>query len=77
MAQIGDKMAIYTEGVMADGACILKDGEKMTISEILVEMNAAAGNVICDACGYWIEPHEPRGGIECDLCEGCIREAEE
>jgi hypothetical protein len=70
-------MAIYTEGVMADGACILKDGEKMTISEILVEMNEAAGNVSCDACGYWIEPHEPRGGIECDLCEGCIREAEE
>ena len=38
-------MAIYTEGIMADGACILKDGAKMTISDVLAELNESAGNV--------------------------------
>lgn len=66
-------MAIYTEGIVADGACILKDGGKMTISEILAELNAAAGNVECDACGNWIGPEGMNAGVECNLCDGCIK----
>ena len=29
----------YTEGICGDGAAILKDGERMTISEIIAELN--------------------------------------
>ena len=64
-------MAIYTEGIMADGACILKDGAKMTISDVLAELNESAGNVTCDACGNWMEPDEPNVGIECNLHPEC------
>lgn len=34
--------AVYTEGVCDDGAAILRDGERMTISEILAELNEYA-----------------------------------
>jgi hypothetical protein len=64
-------MAIYTEGVVADGACILKDGEKLTISEILAELNTAAGNVECEACGNLMEPEDPNVGIDCNLHPEC------
>jgi predicted RNA-binding protein len=74
MAQIGDEMAIYTEGIMEDGACILRDGEKVTITEILEELNAAAGNVICDGCGEWIQADENNCGIDCNLHERCADE---
>ena len=65
-------MAIYTEGIMADGACIMKDGVKMTISEILSSFNRADGNVRCDACGNWIELDEPNLGVDCNLHERCV-----
>jgi len=64
-------MPIYTEGIMADGACILKDGVKMTVSEVLYELNSSAGNVVCDACGNYIEPHEENVGIESNLHKDC------
>lgn len=66
-------MAVYTEGMMDGESAILRGGAKMTVSEVLAELNASAGNVTCDACGNWIEPDEPVGGIECDLCEQCVR----
>jgi ssDNA-binding Zn-finger/Zn-ribbon topoisomerase 1 len=64
-------MAIYAEGIMADGTCILRDGEKMTISEIIAELNDAAGNATCDACGHWMAPGEPNVGIGCNLHPEC------
>lgn len=33
-------MSTYTQGVCEDGAAILKDGQMMTIEEILVELRA-------------------------------------
>lgn len=38
----GDQTTIYTEGVCADGAAILRDGVPVPISEVLAELNAAA-----------------------------------
>lgn len=35
-----DDGELYTEGVCEDGAAILKDGVRMTISEVLAELNA-------------------------------------
>ena len=32
----------YTEGIMNDGAAILKDGVQMSVSEVIAELNRAS-----------------------------------
>ncbi|WP_020408976.1 hypothetical protein [Hahella ganghwensis] len=39
-------MAKYTQGICADGAAIVKDGKRMTIEEILGELNSQASTTI-------------------------------
>lgn len=34
-------MAEYSQGVCGDGAAILRDGQRMTVDEIVAELNAA------------------------------------
>lgn len=64
-------MTIYTEGIMEGGACILKDGQPITITEILIELNSAAGNIPCDACGEWMGQEDLNCGIDCNLHPEC------
>ena len=64
-------MSIYTEGICGDGAAILKDGVRMTITEVLQELNQSAGNTACDSCGNYITPDDINFGHECDICENC------
>ena len=70
-------MAKYTEGVCGDGAGILKDGELITIEQVLKELNEAQENAApvgqvnelvrprCKACGKYL----PHGGSGCHDCD--------
>lgn len=48
----------YTQGIRQDGAAILKDGQPMTIEEILAELNAARAGGEVEAVGVLDEDGE-------------------
>ncbi|MEF2156436.1 hypothetical protein V3390_09405 [Luteimonas sp. FXH3W] len=53
-----DKTVEYSQGIMGDGAAILKDGVRMTVDEIVSELNAHAREV--EALRQRVEAAEAR-----------------
>lgn len=54
-------MAEYSQGVCGDGAAILRDGQRMTVDEIVAELNGlyrAMDRFVVASALYHTSPHD-------------------
>ena len=66
----------YTEGIMNDGAAILKDGVQMSVSEVIAELNRASAleEALTEIRDY--DPHKNPDAQLAEIYSAAIKETE-